>query len=165
MKVKVKSLNCVPLFGRNGLRAYQARSSMGFSRQQHWSGLPWHILKSYKVFYGPPISFSVFHSIQFSHSVVSDSLPPHEPQHARPPCPSPTPGVHPNPNPCPLSRWCQPTISSSSPAINLSSSSLAIKNISLILRRNSGLWFSLQYSKHYEDKAYILLFFGQHKTW
>ena len=106
-----------------------------------------------------------FLHLQFSHSVVSDSLPPHEPQHARPPCPSPTPGVHPNPNPCPLSRWCQPTISSSSPAINLSSSSLAIKNISLILRRNSGLWFSLQYSKHYEDKAYILLFFGQHKTW
>ena len=35
-------------------------------------------------------------SVQFSHSVVSDSLPPHESQHARPPCPSPTPGVHPN---------------------------------------------------------------------
>ena len=97
-----------------------------------------------------------FLHLQFSHSVVSDSVLPHEPQHARPPCPSPTPGVHPNPNPCPLSQWCQPTISSSSPAINLSSSSLAIKNISLILRRNSGLWFSLQYSKHYEDKAYIL---------
>ena len=50
-------------------------------------------------------------SVQFSHSVVSDSLRLHEPQHARPPCPSPTPGV--NPNPCPLSRWCHPTISSS----------------------------------------------------
>ena len=50
-------------------------------------------------------------SVQFSVSVVSDSLKPHEPQHARPPCPSPTPGVH--PNPCPLSRWCHPTISSS----------------------------------------------------
>ena len=48
---------------------------------------------------------------QFSHSVVSDSLWPHELQHARLPCPSPTPGVH--PNPCPLSRWCHPTISSS----------------------------------------------------
>ena len=47
----------------------------------------------------------VLHSIcqfQFSRSVVSDSLQPHEPQHARPPCPSPTPRVH--PNPCPLSR-------------------------------------------------------------
>ena len=49
--------------------------------------------------------------VQFSHSVVSDSLPPHEPQHSRPPCPSPTPRVY--PNPCPLSWWCHPTISSS----------------------------------------------------
>ena len=50
-------------------------------------------------------------SIQFSHSVMSDSLRPHELQHARPPCPSPTPGVH--PNLCSLSWWCHPTISSS----------------------------------------------------
>ena len=50
-------------------------------------------------------------SVQFSRSVVSDSLWPHEPQHARPPCPSPTPGVH--PNPCLSSWWCHPTISSS----------------------------------------------------
>ena len=50
-------------------------------------------------------------SVQFSHSVVSDSLLPRELQHARPPCPSPTPGVH--PNSCPLSRWCHPVISSS----------------------------------------------------
>jgi len=49
-------------------------------------------------------------SVQFSRSVVSDSLRPHESQHARPPCPSPTPRVH--PNPCPLSWWCHPTISS-----------------------------------------------------
>ena len=42
---------------------------------------------------------------------MSDSLQPHESQHARPPCPSLTPRVH--PNPCPLSRWCHPTISSS----------------------------------------------------
>ena len=48
---------------------------------------------------------------QFSPSVVSDSLRPHEPQHARPPCPSPTPGVY--PNSCPLSQWCHPAISSS----------------------------------------------------
>ena len=50
-------------------------------------------------------------SIQFSCSVVSDSLWLHDLQHAKPPCPSPTPGVH--PNPCPLSQWCHPTISSS----------------------------------------------------
>ena len=48
---------------------------------------------------------------QFSCSVISDSLRPHEPQHIRPPCPSPTPRVH--PNPCPLSPWCHPTLSSS----------------------------------------------------
>ena len=42
---------------------------------------------------------------------MSDSLRPHEPQHARPSCPSPTPRVY--PNPCPLSWWCHPTISSS----------------------------------------------------
>ena len=42
---------------------------------------------------------------------MSDSLRPHESQHARPPCPSPTPGVY--SNPCPSSRWCHPTISSS----------------------------------------------------
>jgi len=52
-----------------------------------------------------------FGSVQFSHSVVSDSLQPHDPQHARPPCPSPTPGVY--PNSCPSSRWCHPTILSS----------------------------------------------------
>ena len=50
-------------------------------------------------------------SVQFSRSVVSDSLQPHGWQHARPPCPSPTPGVY--SNPCPLSQWCHPTISSS----------------------------------------------------
>ena len=50
-------------------------------------------------------------SVQFSLSVLSDSLWPREPQHARPPCPSLTPGVH--PNPCPSSWWCHPTISSS----------------------------------------------------
>ena len=50
-------------------------------------------------------------TVQFSCSVVSNSLQPHELQHARPPCPSPTSRVY--PNPCPLSRWCHPTISSS----------------------------------------------------
>ena len=50
-------------------------------------------------------------SVQFSHSVVSDSLRPHGPQHARPPCPSLTRRVH--SNSCPLSQWCHPAISSS----------------------------------------------------
>ena len=49
--------------------------------------------------------------VQFSCSVMSDSLWPHELQHIRPPCPSPTPRVH--TKPCPSSRWCHPAISSS----------------------------------------------------
>ena len=64
----------------------------------HWKGQEVVYLKS--------LQFS--HS---SHSVVSDSLPPHGLQHARPPCPSPTPGAY--SNSCPWSRWCHPTISSS----------------------------------------------------
>ena len=52
-----------------------------------------------------------FSSVQFSRSVMSNSLWPHELQHTRPACPSPTPGVH--PNSCPLSWWCHPAISSS----------------------------------------------------
>ena len=66
-----------------------------------------------------PLEFS---SVQFSHSIMSDSLGPHELQHARPPCLSPTPGLHPNPRP--LSRWCHPTIypllAPSPPTLNLS---------------------------------------------
>ena len=55
----------------------------------------------------------IFHasSVQFSSSVVSDSLWPHESQQARPPCPSSSPGVH--SNSCPSSLWCHPAISSS----------------------------------------------------
>ena len=55
-----------------------------------------------------PIQFT---SVQFSRSVVSDSLHLHELQHARPPCPSPIPGVH--SDSCPSSWWCHPAISSS----------------------------------------------------
>ena len=55
--------------------------------------------------------FRSFSSVQFSCSVVSDSLWPHEPQHARPPSPSSTPRVH--PKSCPSSWWCHPAISSS----------------------------------------------------
>ena len=50
-------------------------------------------------------------SVQFSRSVMSDSLRPHESQNARPPCPSPTSGVY--PNSCPSSWWCHPAILSS----------------------------------------------------
>ena len=56
----------------------------------------------------PNLNFS---SVQFSRSVVSDCLWPHESQHARPPCPSLTPRVY--SNSCPSSQWCHPAISSS----------------------------------------------------
>ena len=52
----------------------------------------------------------LFSSVQFSRSVVFNSLRPHESQHARPPCPSPTPRIH--PNSCASSWWCHPAISS-----------------------------------------------------
>ena len=54
------------------------------------------------------VSYPDISSVQFSHSVMSDSLQPQELQHARPPCPSPTPGVH--TNSCPLNWWCHPAI-------------------------------------------------------
>ena len=53
----------------------------------------------------------LFSLVQFSHSVMSDSLRHHESQHTKPPCPSPTPGAY--SNSCPLSQWCHPAISSS----------------------------------------------------
>ena len=73
-----------------------------------------HQCSKYPPVFGLSSSFQTIlnkSSIQFSHSVLSDSLRPHGLQHARPPCPSPAPGVY--PNSCPLSRWCHPTISSS----------------------------------------------------
>ena len=71
------------------------------------------LMELYLHFWSIYFSFytSLFRSVHFSHSVISDSLWPHELQHARSPCPSPTPEVY--PNPCPLSRWCHLTISSS----------------------------------------------------
>ena len=104
MKVKVKSLSRVRLFATPWTAAYQAPPSMGFSRQEYWSGLPLPSLDDLiclSNFY-PLEIFLLYTSVQFSHSVVSNSLRPHALQHARPPCPSPTPGVH--PNPCPSSQ-------------------------------------------------------------
>ena len=60
---------------------------------------------------GCKLAIEMFSSVQFSRSVMSDSMRPHESQHARPPCPSPTPGVY--SNSCPLSQWYLPAISSS----------------------------------------------------
>ena len=90
---------------------------------------------------------SIFSSVQFSCSVVSDSLQPHEPQHARPPCPSPTLGVY--PNSYPLSQWCHPIISFSavpSPLIfNLSQHQGLFKWVSSSHQVAKVLEFQLQH--------------------
>ena len=77
---------------------------------QHWKV---HVLNQLLLIHVALLSHILLSisSVQFSCSVVSDSLRPHESQHARPPCPSPTPGVH--SDSCPSSRWCHPAISSS----------------------------------------------------
>ena len=91
--------------------------SMGFSRQEYWSELPFPSSGVYVNLFLKCIlrryaqGTEKFSSVQSSHSVMSDSLPPHEKQHARPPCPSPTPGVHSDSRSS--SQWCHPAISSS----------------------------------------------------
>ena len=60
-------------------------------------------------------SSTIWFAVQFSHSVMSNSLWPHGLQHPRPPCPPPTPGIY--SNSCPLSQWCHPTISSCRPLL------------------------------------------------
>ena len=117
--------------------ACQAPLSMGISRQEYWSGLPFPSLGDFpdsgiepgspalqadslptELQGKPPCilpnennQLQKISSVQFGGSVVSNSLWPHESQHARPPCPSPAPGVH--SNSCPSSRWCHPATSSS----------------------------------------------------
>ena len=96
---------------------------------------------------GSWLSSVQFNSFHFSLSVVSDSLRPHELQHARPPCPSPTPRVH--PNPCPLCRWYHPTIyplsPPSSPTFNLSQHQGLLKWASSLHQVAKVLEFQLQH--------------------
>ena len=136
--VCVQLLSCVQLFETLWMVTHQAPLSLGFSRQEYLSVLPcpppgdipdpwvelaslmspalvlccfshvWLFAALCTVACQAPFSIS---SVQFSHSVMSDSLQPRELQHARPPCPSPTPGVH--SNSYLSSRWCHPAISSS----------------------------------------------------
>ena len=87
-------------------------------------------------------------SDQISRSVMSDSLRPHESQHARPPCPSPTPGVH--WDLCPSSQWCHPAISSSvvpfsSLQIRITSLCKVKINRKSILMNVNNLWHSLKF--------------------
>ena len=120
-------------------------------------------------------------SVQFSHSVVSNSLRPHESQHARPPCPSPTPGVY--SNSCPSSRWCHPASSSSvvpfyfcpqslpasesfpmSQLFAWGGQSIGVSALASVLPRNSQDWFDLlavqgtikSLLQHQSSKASIL---------
>ena len=108
--MKVKSFSCVQLFGTPWTLAYQAPPSMGFSRQEYWSGMPF---PSPGDLPNPGIKSRshALHTVQFSRSVIFNCLQPHELQHTRPPCSSPTPRDC--SNSCSLSRWCHPTISSS----------------------------------------------------
>ena len=94
------------------------KSLMEVKEESEKVGLKLSIQKTRIMTFSPITSWQVdgetvrdYFSVQFSRSVVSDSLRPHELQHTRPPCPSPTPRVH--PDPCPSSRWSHPTISSS----------------------------------------------------
>ena len=75
-----------------------------------WGMLPRVGVEFHQIF-SPYLPKWWFGSVQFSRSVVSDLLWPHESQHARPPCPSPTPGVHSDSRPS--SQWCHPAVSSS----------------------------------------------------
>ena len=101
--------------------------------------------------------------VQFSRSVMSDSLRPRELQHARPPCPSPTPGVYSNTSP--LSWWCHPTISSSvvpfssclqsfpasgsfpmSQFFTSGGQSIAVSASTSVLPKNIQYWFPLRWT-------------------
>ena len=88
---------------------------------------------------------------------MSDSSRPHEPQQARPPCPSPTPWVH--PNPCPLSQWCHPTISSFvspfPPALNLSQHQGLFRESALCIRWPKYWTFSFKISPSNEHPGLI----------
>ena len=90
-------------------QGYHVNSLKGFHMFQ--CGIFVKYSETLKCFHNLIMKLMIIDQVQFSCSVMSNSLQPHELQHTRPPCPSPTPGVH--PNPCPLSRWCDPTISSS----------------------------------------------------
>ena len=100
--------------GRIEKKAHEARQTW-WSRAQMIRGQEYRNnrregIKMYKKLRKPMRTIQ-FSSVQFSHSVMSNSLRPHESQHTRPPCPSPSPGVHLNSHP--LSWWCHPAISSS----------------------------------------------------
>ena len=83
------------------------------------------------------VSPNGFSSVQFSHSVMSNYLRPHEPQHTRPPCPSPIPGVHPNSRR--LSPWCHPATSSSVVPFSSCPQTLPASNFTQVFSNESAL--------------------------
>ena len=85
---------------------YISMTSIPSFKNNCWLSILFPLIKSKSTDWGTSVR-----SVQFSRSVVSDSLWFHESQHSRPSCPSPSPGVH--SNSCLLSRWCHPAISSS----------------------------------------------------
>ena len=100
---------------------------------------------------------SQFSSVQFRHSVTSNSLWHHESQHARPPCPSPSPEVC--PSSCPSSRWCHPTVSSSyaffSSALSLSQHPDLLHELALCVRWPKYWSFSFSISPSNEYSGLI----------
>ena len=93
--------------------------------------------------------------VQFSRSVVSDSLRPHESQHARTPCPSPAPGIY--SELCPLSRWCHPLLSPSPPAFNPSQHQGLFQWANSSHEVAKGLEFQLQHqSFQWTPRTYLL---------
>ena len=130
-EVCVCLLSRVQLFATPSTVTHQAPLSMRFPKQEYWSSLSFHSIENLPPTPAPQrlnpglllwrwilYCWATRHacklhllalSVQFSRSVFSNSLRPHESQHARPPCPSPTPGVHSDSRP--WSRWCHPAIS------------------------------------------------------
>ena len=108
---------CRPDSGPVTASAPSGHQALGTCASQGLPNTPWHLPLRPVPWQWPPVLQHLrgagtsphLWSVQFSCSVMSDSLRPHEPQHARPLCPSPTPRVH--PNSCPSSWWCHPTIS------------------------------------------------------
>ena len=96
-------------------------------------------------------SLAWFSSIQFSHSVVSDSLRPHGLQHARRPCPSPIPKGY--SNSCPLSQWCHPTISSSVVHTNTNTRKTSISAL-LTMSKPLTVWLTINYGKFWKRWEY-----------
>ena len=105
-------------------------------------------------------------SVQFSHSVVFDSLWPHESQHARLPCPSPTPGVHSDLHPS--SQWCHPATSSSVIPFSSCPQSLpatVFSNESTLRMRWPKYWsFSFSIKCTYTENVYINHFTNERRT-